>query len=87
MVISFATFTTPLPVAFAFILGGAIGNLYDRLVHGYVIDFLHLYYKSYDWPAFNIADSVIFIGAALLIIDMFINKDDDAAQTPETTKD
>lgn len=64
-----------LPVAFSFILGGALGNVIDRMLHGYVIDFLDFYYASYHWPAFNIADSSIFIGAALLIIDMFINKE------------
>ncbi len=62
-----------LPIAFAFILGGALGNVYDRLVHGYVIDFLDFYVNNYHWPAFNIADSAIFIGAALLIIDMIKN--------------
>ncbi|MBF7074749.1 signal peptidase II [Glaciecola sp. MH2013] len=66
-----------LPVAFSFILGGALGNVYDRMLHGYVIDFLDLYYGNYHWPAFNIADSAIFIGAALLIIDMFKNKEAD----------
>ena len=64
-----------LPVGFCFILGGAIGNVIDRLVHGYVVDFLDFYYQSYHWPAFNIADSVIFIGPALLIIDLFVNKE------------
>lgn len=64
-----------LPVAFAFILGGALGNVFDRLMYGYVIDFLDFYVGNYHWPAFNIADSVIFIGAALLIIDMFKNKE------------
>jgi signal peptidase II len=66
-----------LPVAFSFILGGAIGNVIDRLMHGYVVDFLDFYYGTYHWPAFNIADSVIFIGAGLLIIDMFINKEEE----------
>ena len=66
---------TLLPVAFSFILGGALGNVYDRLVHGYVIDFLDFYVNGYHWPAFNIADSAIFIGAALLIIDMIKNGD------------
>jgi len=56
-------------------LGGALGNVYDRILHGYVIDFLDLYYGTSHWPAFNIADSAIFIGAVLLIIDMFINKE------------
>lgn len=64
-----------LPVAFSFILGGALGNVFDRLLHGYVIDFLDFYYGTYHWPAFNVADSAIFIGAALLIIDMFKNKE------------
>ena len=64
-----------LPVAFAFILGGALGNVYDRMVYGYVIDFIDFYYGTYHWPAFNIADSAIFIGAALLIIDMFKNNE------------
>ena len=65
-----------LPVAFAFILGGALGNVYDRIVHGYVIDFIDVYYASYHWPAFNLADSAIFIGAALLIVDMFKNNEE-----------
>lgn len=58
----------------ALILGGAIGNVIDRLVYGYVIDFLDVYYGSYHWPAFNIADSAICIGAVLLIFDSFRNK-------------
>ena len=62
-----------LPVAFSLILGGALGNVYDRLVYGYVIDFLDVYYQGWHWPAFNIADSAICLGAILLIIDMFKN--------------
>lgn len=62
-----------LPIAFSLILGGAIGNLYDRLVYGYVIDFLDFYYQGYHWPAFNVADGAIFLGAAILIIDAFKN--------------
>lgn len=64
-----------LPIAFTLILGGAIGNVYDRLVHGYVIDFLDFYYQQWHWPAFNIADSAIFLGAALLIVDMLFSDD------------
>jgi signal peptidase II len=60
-------------------LGGAIGNLVDRLIFGYVIDFLDVYYQSYHWPAFNIADSAICIGAVLLILDSFKKKDESAA--------
>ncbi|RPJ66105.1 lipoprotein signal peptidase [Alteromonas sediminis] len=64
-----------LPIAFSFVLGGALGNVYDRIAYGYVIDFLDFYINDWHWPAFNIADSAIFIGAALLIIDMFVNKE------------
>ena len=53
----------------ALILGGAIGNLYDRLAMGQVVDFLLFHYGRWAWPAFNVADSAITIGAAALIID------------------
>lgn len=58
-------------IAISLIVGGAIGNVIDRLLYGHVIDFIDIYVGSYHWPAFNIADSAIFIGAALLIIDSF----------------
>ncbi len=61
-----------LAIALAFVLGGAVGNLWDRLFLGYVIDFIDLYYQRYHWPAFNIADSAIFIGAVMLIIDSVV---------------
>ncbi len=62
-------------IGFALILSGAIGNLIDRIYLGKVVDFLDFYYSSYHFPAFNIADSCITIGVALIIIDMlFINK-------------
>ena len=56
------------PCALALILGGAIGNLIDRLSLGYVVDFIQLYYQQWAWPAFNIADSTICIGAVMLIL-------------------
>jgi len=59
--------------ALALILGGAIGNLIDRAIYGHVIDFLDVYYQQHHWPAFNIADSAIFVGAALLIYDTIKN--------------
>ncbi|WP_218352651.1 signal peptidase II [Alteromonas lipotrueiana] len=65
---------TLLPVAYTLVLGGALGNVYDRLVHGYVIDFLDFYVGQWHWPAFNLADSAIFMGAVLLIIDMLTAK-------------
>ncbi len=57
--------------AYALVIGGALGNLFDRLVHGYVIDFLDFYVGQYHWPAFNIADSAICIGAVLIVLDSF----------------
>jgi len=62
---------TWLAVAIALILGGALGNVYDRVVHGYVVDFIHLYWQNYHFPAFNLADSAITVGAAMMIIDTF----------------
>ena len=56
------------------ILGGAVGNLVDRVVQGYVVDFLVFYYDSFYFPAFNVADAAITCGAALLILDMLMNR-------------
>jgi signal peptidase II len=58
-------------VALALILGGAFGNLYDRIRYHYVIDFLEVHIVHYHWPDFNIADSCIVIGACLLLIEIF----------------
>jgi signal peptidase II len=58
----------------ALILGGAIGNLWDRLLHHRVTDFLVFYYRQYEWPAFNFADSAIVVGALLLVVDLLFNK-------------
>lgn len=55
----------------ALVLGGAIGNLYDRVTLGYVVDFLYFHYQSFYWPAFNVADSAICIGVGLLLLDSF----------------
>lgn len=55
------------PLAYTLILGGAIGNAVDRALHGHVIDFIQLYYQDWYWPAFNLADSAITVGAALYI--------------------
>ena len=65
-------------LALALVLGGALGNLWDRLTLGYVVDFIQLHYRDYYWPAFNIADSAITIGAVLLIGDSLrTNRDSD----------
>ncbi|MDB5764931.1 MAG: lipoprotein signal peptidase [Herminiimonas sp.] len=55
--------------ALALILGGAIGNLLDRMMYGHVIDFLDFYVRNWHWPAFNVADSAICIGAVLFVVD------------------
>jgi len=60
-----------LSIALAFILGGAIGNLLDRLQYNYVVDFLHFFYGQWQFPAFNFADVAISIGAALLLTESF----------------
>lgn len=61
-------------VALALILGGALGNVIDRVLYGHVIDFLDFYVGAWHWPAFNVADSGITLGAALLILDAFRRK-------------
>jgi len=64
-----------LALALSLVIGGAVGNLVDRLWFGYVIDFIQLYYKNFYWPAFNIADSAITVGAVLLVWDgLFANR-------------
>ena len=62
---------TLLAVALSLVLGGAIGNLIDRLAYGYVIDFLDVYYQTWHWPAFNIADSAITLGVILMLLESF----------------
>jgi signal peptidase II len=57
-------------IALSLILGGAMGNLWDRATSGRVIDFLLVYYKQYQWPVFNLADSAIVIGASLLVLEI-----------------
>lgn len=61
-------------IGLSLILGGAMGNLWDRVMSGRVVDFLDFYVGSYHWPAFNVADSAIVIGAALLISEIFFAK-------------
>ncbi|MGO1232126.1 MAG: signal peptidase II [Marinobacter sp.] len=58
-------------IAIVLKLGGALGNVYDRVVHGYVVDFLHFYWQDWHFPAFNLADTGITIGAGMMILDLF----------------
>ena len=79
--IAFAIWMTRLPrrertsaIALALVVGGALGNVIDRLRLGHVVDFILVYWKDWSWPAFNVADTAICIGAALLVVAGFGNK-------------
>ena len=65
--------TARLPrLALALVLGGAVGNLIDRLRLGHVVDFIHVYWREHAWPDFNVADSAITVGVVLLIVDILL---------------
>lgn len=72
---------TTTSIGLSLILGGAMGNLWDRMVSGHVVDFLDFYVGNYHWPAFNVADSAIVIGAILLVSEIVFAK-----STGETVK-
>ena len=59
-------------LALALVLGGAVGNLIDRVRLGYVVDFVHVYWRQHAWPDFNVADSAITVGVVLLILDILL---------------
>lgn len=62
-------------LALSLVLGGALGNLWDRITLGHVVDFLDFHVGGYHWPAFNVADSAIFLGALFLIVESFRHKE------------
>jgi signal peptidase II len=66
-----------LAVSLSLVVGGALGNLLDRLLFGHVIDFLDFFYQSYHWPAFNVADIAITLGVALMFVDAFVGRKTD----------
>lgn len=70
-----------LALPLALVLGGALGNVIDRVVLGHVVDFLYFHYRSFAWPAFNVADSAITVGAALLIWDSLRGKPSPAKES------
>jgi signal peptidase II len=77
--------TSRLPqIALALIMGGAVGNLLDRMRLGYVIDYVDVYWGRHHWPAFNVADSAISIGVVLLVLDILRNPQSETAK-PEMT--
>ena len=59
-------------LALALIVGGALGNVIDRILFGHVIDFIQLHYAGFYWPAFNVADSSIFVGVAIMLLDALV---------------
>ena len=65
---------TLITVALAFVLGGALGNLHDRILYGSVVDFIEVHIFSYHWPDFNVADSSVVTGACLLFLDSMLPK-------------
>jgi signal peptidase II len=70
-----------LALSLGLILGGALGNLWDRAALGYVVDFVSVHYKHHYFPAFNLADAAISVGAVIMLLDSFLNGNrDDAAQ-------
>lgn len=69
--------TTFLALALGFVIGGAIGNVFDRFIWGRVYDFLDFHAAGYHWPAFNVADAAITVGVALVLLDGFIAKRED----------
>jgi len=71
-----ATGRSWLAAALAMVVGGAVGNIIDRLLHGYVVDFISVHYDRWFFPAFNVADSAITIGAVMLLIESFMSDDD-----------
>jgi|TARA_Y100000310_G_scaffold338529_1_gene428389 signal peptidase II len=72
-----------LAIALSVVLGGAIGNLIDRVMLGYVVDFILVHYENHYFPAFNVADSAITIGAGIMILDMLISKPNEAPESVE----
>jgi signal peptidase II len=68
--------------ALALVLGGAVGNLWDRIARGTVTDFVDVYYGDWHWATFNVADSAITVGALLLALQMLISKEPEAARVP-----
>jgi signal peptidase II len=75
-----------LSISLCLILSGALGNLYDRVTLGMVVDFIDWYYENYHFPAFNVADAVIFLGAAMMLYDSFMHPQDDSAEVSSKDK-
>jgi signal peptidase II len=72
--IRFGSRISLITVALALVLGGALGNLYDRVLYGSVVDFIEVHIFGYHWPDFNVADSSIVVGASLLLLDSLLSR-------------
>lgn len=70
-------------IAFSFIIGGAIGNIFDRLYHGFVIDFIDFYIINFHYPTFNIADSFICIGAVMIVLEDYLSLENEKVKKGE----
>jgi signal peptidase II len=68
-------------IAYAFIIGGALGNLFDRLWHGFVVDFIDFYVGDWHYPTFNLADSFICVGAAMIVLEGFLSPANKSAKS------
>jgi signal peptidase II len=73
-----------LAISLSLILGGAVGNLIDRISYGYVIDFIHFHIKEWSWPIFNLADTAITIGSLMLLLDVFRRDEDNENTTRQS---
>jgi signal peptidase II len=82
---SFATNSAMTRLGLALVLGGALGNMWDRIFRGTVTDFLQVFIGSYEFPSFNVADSMVDIGAGLLILDMWLTRPKPQIPIPEPT--
>ena len=79
-------------ISLTFVLSGAIGNIYDRISYGYVVDFIFVHYKGFEWPAFNVADSAITFGIGLWLCTQFFLKEGErldrrARKQPDLTRE
>ena len=74
-------------IALSLILGGALGNLWDRIASGRVVDFLLVYVKQYQWPVFNLADSAIVVGASLLVLEILFSHPKHKARASRPSED
>jgi signal peptidase II len=70
-------------IALSLVLGGAIGNLVDRVRLGYVVDFVHVFWRDHVWPDFNVADSAITVGVALLVLDVLRSRRGETTSAPD----